>query len=58
MLIIATFIGQDGSCGYSTGKTYHLCLRGSEIERMDCTGRVPYGTVQAFLENWQVEGSY
>ena len=49
--ILARFIGQDGSLGYRNGENYLLTVRGNEIVKPI---RCPYGSVEAFLRNWEV----
>jgi hypothetical protein len=54
MTIKATFIGTD-SLGYENGKEYQLLIPNSKsvtIQRMDRTGRCPYASLSAFLNNW------
>lgn len=56
MTIKATFIGKNGSLGYVTYAIYELKVkqRGFTfiIERMDGSGKCPYGSTVAFLKNW------
>lgn len=53
----ARFIGEDGSLGYRHGEWYELRFLDSEkypavIERLDGSGRCPYGSLTALLRNW------
>jgi Mn-dependent DtxR family transcriptional regulator len=51
MEVRAQFLGEDGSLGLSKYRYYTLTLEGSTIvEPIVC----PYGSVEAFLRNWQV----
>lgn len=56
--IKAIFRGQDGSCGYKTGKEYLLVIRhpkkGNIIiqKEIGITGECEYSSVIAFLNNW------
>jgi hypothetical protein len=57
MRIMATFIGKDGSCGYSTSATYVLIIGVTTnwniyITRPDGSGYCEYSTVLTFLHNW------
>ncbi len=46
----ARFVGRDGSFGYRHGYMYDLMIDGNRIVRpTPC----PYGSVEAFLRNWQ-----
>jgi|ERR1700761_2265017 len=58
-LILATFTGADGSCGYSKGKEYPLTItmyKGNIVavhsELLPTYQRAEYGSVFAMLENW------
>lgn len=61
-IIEATFIGEDGSLGYQTGRRYRLRLRHQgwrrrqpfiEIIRTDSEGGYcPYESFHAFVRNW------
>lgn len=58
-LILATFTGGDGSCGYSNGKEYPLTLtmfKGNIVavhsELLHTFQKAEYGSVFAMLENW------
>lgn len=71
-LIIAKFIGKDGSLGYKRGKFYPLLVSRLgwferlirpwtlEIQRIDGTGYCPYSTEGTFLKNWLIvpQGKY
>lgn len=55
----AKFKGKDGSAGYRTGQFYELRFIDSDkypvvIERLDGSGRCPYGSMRAFLDNWDL----
>jgi len=58
--VIATFRGQDGSLGYRNGREYHLIVKKNTIQVYNSEahpelvngGKCPYGSVQAFLNNW------
>jgi len=57
MRIMATFIGKDGSCGYSKGADYVLTIGVTVsdniyIVRPDESGYCEYSTVITFLHNW------
>jgi hypothetical protein len=54
MIITATFTGKN-SLGYENGKEYKLNvanLQGISVKRLDGTGKCPYRSLSAFLENW------
>ncbi len=54
----ATFIGEN-SLGYEKGKTYDLLMIGPlTISRIDGTGICPYGSVLAFIKNWENLNSF
>ncbi len=53
----AIFKGLDGSCGYKKNSEYTLSIRHQTeynicIDNVDGGGRVEYGSMVAFLENW------
>ncbi len=55
--IRATFIGEDGSLGYTNKYTYNLVIPYIEdseitIRREDETGEITYSNVFTFLDNW------
>jgi hypothetical protein len=52
ILIKATFTGEDGSLGYKKGEEHELYLIRNKIARPYGGGVCPYGSVEAFLKNW------
>ena len=54
LIIQATFTGDKVSLGYIPNKRYTLLLykRDYAIQRIDGSGRCPYGSFKAFLESW------
>jgi hypothetical protein len=53
----AIFRGLDGSCGYQANREYELTIRHTQsdnihIEKYCGGGYVAYGSLVAFLENW------
>lgn len=61
-MIVATFIGTDGTCGFEYGKTYTLKEPSNEKQEWkilveDVEGAhawCSYNTVEAFLNHWYV----
>lgn len=61
-MIVATFIGRDGICGFKYGETYTLKEPDNPnndwkimIEDFDdCTRWCSYNTIEAFLNHWYV----
>ena len=51
MRIKAKFIGKD-SLGYVHGQEYELLIKSDQIMRKNGSGFCPYGSVAAFLKNW------
>ncbi len=60
-MILAKFIGRDGSCGFKYGKTYYL--KEPDISKQDWKIMIQntdgaewcsYSNVEAFLNNWEV----
>jgi hypothetical protein len=54
LAIEATFIGEDGSMGYRTGRIYSLIVQGCRVDRLENPGTdpCPYASVESFLRNW------
>lgn len=56
MVINAKFTGKN-SLGYENGKSYDLLVsdvKGISIKRLDGTGKCPYQSLSAFLNNWDI----
>ena len=61
-MIVAKFIGRDGSCGFRYGETYYLKEPNTskqewKIMVMNANGAqwCSYNNVEAFLNNWEVK---
>lgn len=53
-ILLARFKGVN-SLGYETGKKYVLKFKDKlTISRVDGTGVCPYGSLRAFLKNWDI----
>jgi hypothetical protein len=53
MIVLAKFIGENGSMGYIKNKQYLLRVSNDNtITRLDGTGKCQYESVVAFLNNW------
>jgi len=56
----ATFIGQDGSCGYKNGKEYQIIIHHTEkgrglieiVSKGHEEGYCTYNSINAFMNNW------
>ena len=60
-MIVATFIGTDGTCDFEYGKTYTLKEPSNDkqdwkilVENADGAQWCSYNTVEAFLNHWKV----
>lgn len=55
-MMLAKFIGQDGSMGFRRGRVYNLEVAGGRGRRPPVIVwpvRCPYGSWDAFYANWQ-----
>ena len=60
-MIVAEFIGTDGTCGFEYGKTYTLKEPSNDkqdwkilVENVNGAQWCSYNTVEAFLNHWKV----
>lgn len=64
-MILAKFIGKDGSMGFRNGKVYNIrtwVKRANVftktawiwVEETDCGKKCPYTNVETFLANWEI----
>lgn len=54
MKIKAKFKGANMSAGFENGKTYDIEIIRNNLFSPRLTTAIPYGSVEAFLNNWEV----